>query len=202
MRILSQHAAEQQATALDPNTEPAKLLQLATPWPDEVLQNPVLPLLLLEDPRSGIVLRDAARQSRAERDVALYAARATLRTRRAWLVDSIARILPHFEALHPEDKRPRYTLEVILEAERNPIPFYVMKTAMRTKINHTEKEHLRCFWTANAVALSCSSTLSLQLQAVQLASQVAEDSITEREWQANEIVRRVQSQRKRKGCMP
>jgi hypothetical protein len=186
MLTLSQQAA-QRATALDPNTEPARLLQLAPTWPEEVLQNPVLPLLILEDPRGGLFLRDAARVSIAERDLVRYASTATLRTRRAWLVESIVRVLPHFEGLHPEDKRPRCTLEAITRASRQPVPFYIMKAAMHTKLHHTERDHLRCFWITNAVALSCSSALSLQLQAARLASQSAADPIMEREWQAQRL---------------
>ena len=190
-------ALSPRAAALDPNTAPARLLQLAPSWPEEVLQNPVLPLLLLEDPRGGILLRDAARQSLAEREITRLAARATLRVRRAWLVDSLRRILPHFEALHPEDLRPRCALASIIKAARRPVPFYVMKAAQQTKLHHTERDHLRCFWTTNAVALSCSSTLSLQLQAAQLASQVAEARISEREWQAQHLASLCAASRKR-----
>ena len=195
MLTLSQ--AAQRATALDPNTEPARLLQLAPTWPEEVLQNPVLPLLILEDPRGGILLRDAARVSIAERDIMRCASKATLRARRAWLVDSITRVLPHFEALHPEDKRPRCTLEAITRASRRPVPFYIMKAAMHTKLHHTERDHLRCFWTTSAVALSCSSTLSLQLQAALLASQSADDPTREREWQAQRLTELCAPKKKR-----
>jgi hypothetical protein len=93
--------------ASSPDASPAELLAAATTHPDEVLANPALPLLALEDPAAYERVRRDALLSQARLRVEEAVARLDDRRKRRFAADCAERLLPCYEADHPGDLRPR-----------------------------------------------------------------------------------------------
>ncbi len=88
--------------ALDPNTDPEVLCDIAGEYPDEVLANPVMPLLLLEDP-SGLWARitGRAKSVQATRALNKIILRMPDEHRGVFAAACLRRALPVLEATRP-----------------------------------------------------------------------------------------------------
>jgi hypothetical protein len=98
--------------ALHPEASLDLLLSLADRHPYEVLQNPALDLLALEDPSKWCQLVYTARLMRAEKYLqeGLESTRQTLRAR--FVAECVEGVLPLYEGRFPEDRRPRRVVEL------------------------------------------------------------------------------------------
>src|SRR5262249_23114000 len=95
-----------------PDTPPAVLLDLANRCPEEVLQNPALPLLLLSEPAAGAEILARAKEKRVLRQLQAALAAADERTILRFALECAARVLPVFERRYPDNDRVRRALEI------------------------------------------------------------------------------------------
>jgi hypothetical protein len=96
--------------ASSPEATLDELLAAATEYPEEVLANPALPLLALEDPAAYERIRREALASQARLRVEAALARLGDRRRRLFAADCAERVLRYFEAQFPKDQRPRASI--------------------------------------------------------------------------------------------
>src|SRR5262245_6153766 len=101
--------------ARSPNASPAELEDAAAEHPDEVLSNPALPLLALEDPAAYERVQVKALLSQARLRVEEAVARLDDRRRRLFAADCAERLLPEYEAVSPGDHRPRRVIQAARE---------------------------------------------------------------------------------------
>lgn len=81
------------AAALSPDTAPELLFYLAELYPEEVLSNVALPLLLIEDPQLHLQVCEAATVAQWERRINNAAQDASLTTLRLWACDCVERVI-------------------------------------------------------------------------------------------------------------
>jgi hypothetical protein len=98
--------------ALHPETPTDRLHYLAHFHPEEVLQNPILPLLFLEDPTRAKELQQTAKKSLVTQRLETALANTHESIRRLWLCDCAERVLPFYDAQHPGDHRASEVLRV------------------------------------------------------------------------------------------
>lgn len=126
---MNNREAELSALARSPDVDPTRLLQLAANWPEEVLANPLLPLLALEDPN----LYQSVLRRVGDGLVCLTQTEVTdLRPpeRRRFALMCCADVLPFLEAAHSGDSRPRKVLDWISISEEPDHPLLLPARAL------------------------------------------------------------------------
>ena len=98
--------------ASNPDTPPDRLRFLAHFHPGEVLQNPILPLLFLEDATNARELVAEAQKNLAEQTLGALLAKTTEPLRRLWLCDCAERLREFYESHQLGERRPLEALEV------------------------------------------------------------------------------------------
>jgi hypothetical protein len=92
--------------ASNPDTPTDRLRFLAHFHPGEVLQNPILPLLFLEDPANASELVSEAQKNLAEQTLGALLVKTTEPIRRLWLCDCAERLSEFYEVHRPGERRP------------------------------------------------------------------------------------------------
>jgi hypothetical protein len=130
--------------ARSPEATPEALLALAASHPDRVLANPALPLLSLEDPALYRRLVVRARYAQAGARLREAVRRLDAARRRRLAADCVEHALPLFEALFPDDARPRRLVEI---ARR-----YAERRASAAELRAAEEEAYRAAHRATSPA--------------------------------------------------
>lgn len=126
-REATKHLSYEQERARDPKTPLAGLLQLAQRYPDDVEQNPALPLLALEDPEDFLALQlalVARRISRREEQLQQRASPSRdggAQDLRLAHCDCLERALPLVEARHPGEQSAHRALDAARRMARGAL---------------------------------------------------------------------------------
>lgn len=101
----------EKAKARSPETEANELRRLARQYPNEVLANPVLPLLSLEVPALFAEIKQIAEDARQEFWIRTQLRRSSPAQRRLFVAYCAELVLPFFEEFFPEERRPRWAID-------------------------------------------------------------------------------------------
>jgi hypothetical protein len=107
----------QVSQASSPDTAPALLLELAKKYPSEVLANPALPLIALEDPELGARITNTAKLVLAEGELSAALRRLDAYDAAHFAVDCLERLRPYLG--EPSELPRRYNPRRALEALRS-----------------------------------------------------------------------------------
>jgi hypothetical protein len=161
----------------DPNLTYEVLFAGAALAPWEVEENPVLPLLSLEDPAQYSVLQDAL--VAGWRDVGLQAL--SEQYQRRYVCDCAEHVLPLYEAKYPNDTRPRQAIDVARRfafGQASPDELHTAKVAAKAAADAVEAAE----WVVWAAAAVVAAADAVEMAAWAGAAVAAADAVEAAAW--------------------